>query len=524
MVCEAACPGQRRRCSAVLRELDYTPGDVAGPDHSRRLGLAETLAGVGLDHLEPTEGVAAASAPGESLAGLRLDHFVIEEPLGRGGMGSVHVARDTSLDRRVAIKMLHGDLGRALQEKRLLLEARVQARLNHPNVAHIYFIGRRPGPSPEEPGPLYLAMELVDGESLDAGVERGERMGAEEARQAMLQVARGLRAARRAGIVHRDIKPSNLICDAEGVIKVVDFGLAQPVEGGVAHVAEEGIAGSPLYMAPEQIRGEGVDHRSDMYALGASFFHLLAGHPPFDGATAVALLTQHLNEAPPSLQRAAPAVPRALAEVVDRLLAKDPSRRFEDYDGLIAALEAAAPEQTTSAGFWIRAAGTGIDLLLAGAFIALLGWLGGIVHLLHVTIAHAYGGQTLAKYLLRIQVRQVDGSPLGLWRSTARTTMALWMPLVAAVTILISEGLPELQSAIEQLRFGEMAELQTFVVAMAVGHGLLSLLYGGGLVLAAFHPQKRALHDLVVGSVVLYQLAPQPVPVIGRGNYTGGGA
>lgn len=494
---------------------------VPGPDDSSRLGLAETLAGVALEDVE-----AAAAAPGaeDALAGTRLDHFVLEHPLGRGGMGSVYVGRDTSLDRRVAIKMLREDLGRAVQEKRLLLEARTQARLNHPNVAHIYFIGRRPGPSPEEPGPLYLAMELVEGESLDAPVERGVRMDPEEARDAMLQVARGLRAARRAGIVHRDIKPSNLIRDAEGVIKVVDFGLAQPVEGGMAAAAEEGIAGSPLYMAPEQVRGDPVDHRSDMYAVGAAFFHLLAGRPPFDAESAVDLLSQRLTRPAPSLSEVAPHVPRALAAVVDRLLQQDPARRYEDYDRLIEALDDAAPAQTTYAGFWIRAAGTGIDLLLAGVLIALLGWAGGLLHLVHLTVGHAYGGQTLAKYLLRIQVRQPDGSKLGLWRAAVRTTMSLWMPLSVFTTILVSEGLVELQGAIEQLRPGEMAELQSFVVAMAVGHGLLSLLYGGGLVLAAFHPQKRALHDLVVGSVVLYQLAPQPVPVIGRANYTGGGA
>jgi tRNA A-37 threonylcarbamoyl transferase component Bud32/uncharacterized RDD family membrane protein YckC len=502
--------------------LAYTRGSVAKSEQSRRLALAETLAGVGLDDLEATESRAAPPLD-DALAGTRLDHFVLEEPLGRGGMGAVYVARDTSLDRRVAIKMLREDLGRALQEKRLLLEARTQARLNHPNVAHIYFIGRRPGSSPEEPGPLYLAMELVDGESLDAVLERGGRMDPEEARQAMLQVARGLRAARRAGIVHRDIKPSNLILDGEGVIKVVDFGLAQPVEGGMAAVAEEGIAGSPLYMAPEQVRGDAVDHRSDMYALGAAFFHLLSGRPPFEGQSAVDLLSQHLTAPPPRLRQVAPHVPRPLTSVVDRLLRKDAAQRFEDYDRLIEALEEAAPAQTTFAGFWIRAAGTGIDLLLAGVFVAVLGWFGGVLHLLHVTVGHAYGGQTLAKYLLRIQVRQPDASPLGLWKSAVRTTMSLWMPLSVAVTILVSQGLVELQSVIEQLRPSQMGELQSFVVAMAVGHGLLSLLYGGGLVLAAFHPQKRALHDLVVGSVVLYQLAPQPMPVIGRANYTGGG-
>lgn len=446
----------------------------------------------------------------DPLVGTHLDHFTLESPLGRGGMGSVYVAHDTSLDRRVAIKMLRGDLSQAETEKRLLLEARVQARLNHPNVVHIYFIGRRPGPTPDEPGPLYLAMELVTGETLDALLERGGRLHPEDARQAMMQVARGLRAARRAGIIHRDVKPSNLIRDEEGTIKVADFGLARPLESDVAHAAEEGIAGSPLYMAPDQIQGQKVDHRTDMYSLGATFFHLTTGRPPYEGDSAVELLSQHLQAPTPSVQRAAPHVPAPLARIIERLMAKDPADRFDDYDQLLASLEEAAPEQTTHAGFWIRAAGVMIDTFLAGLLIALTGWFGAVLHLAHVTVGHAYGGQTFAKYLLRIQVRRLDGSALGLPRSFGRTLLALWMPLIAAVTILLSQGLPELESTIEQLRPSQMGELQQLVVAMAISHGFLSLLYGAGLGLAAFHPEKRALHDMVVGSVVTYRLATPP--------------
>ncbi|MFW6051274.1 MAG: protein kinase domain-containing protein [Myxococcota bacterium] len=472
-------------------------------DDSERLALAETLVGVGLEDLE---GSAKKTEDADPLVGTRLDHFVLERPLGQGGMGSVYVAHDTSLDRRVAIKMLRGDLDRLDQEKRLLFEARAQARLNHPNVVHIYFIGRRPGASPDEPGPLYLAMEWVEGQALDRVLEAGGRLSAEHARQAMLQVARGLRAARRAGIIHRDVKPSNLIQDAEGILKVADFGLARPVEGDVAHAAEEGIAGSPLYMAPEQVRGQGLDHRADMYSLGATFFHLITGRPPYEGESAVELLTQHLQAPPPSVQRAAPDVPRALARIVERLMAKSPGDRFDDYDQLIAALEEAAPEQTTYAGFWIRAAGTTLDLFVAALLIAFTGWFGAVLHLLHVTVGHAYGGQTFAKYLLRIHVRRLDGSALGIGRSAGRTLLALWMPLVAAATILLSQGLPQLQSTIEQLRPAQMGELQQLVVAMAISHGFLSLLYAAGLGLAAFHPEKRAAHDLLVGSVVTYRL------------------
>ncbi|HEY8431261.1 MAG TPA: serine/threonine-protein kinase, partial [Sandaracinaceae bacterium] len=164
--------------------------------------LAKTLA------LGERDAAAAAAAPEEGLVGTTLDHFVIEALLGQGGMGEVYAARDTSLDRPVAIKVLRGDVTRQPgMIDRFLREARSQARLSHPNIVAIHYIGRRPGPTGEDS--LYFAMERVTGGDLEAILRRGETMPPEEARQAMIQVAQGLRAAHRAGVIHRDIKPSN---------------------------------------------------------------------------------------------------------------------------------------------------------------------------------------------------------------------------------------------------------------------------------------------------------------------------
>jgi len=442
----------------------------------------------------------------EALVGKRIDHFKIESVLGKGGMGAVYIAHDLSLDRRVALKMLRGALAKPDHEGRLMREARAQAKLTHSNVVGIYYIGRAPSVEPGTPGPLYLAMEYVEGEPLDAITERGDRMHSEEARIAMLQVARALRAAKRAGIIHRDIKPSNLLRGKDGVVKIADFGLAKPVEADVRITQEGAFVGSPLYMSPEQGSDEPLDHRSDMYSLGATFYHLLAGHPPFGGSSPLKVISAHLTKAPPPLAEAAPDVPPALRAVIMKLLSKDADDRYDDYDDLIDALVAAAPDATHYGGFWIRTAAVVVDVLGVGALIALLGWPGMIVHLLLVTAGTALRGQTLGKYLFHLKVTTQSGEKLTWGRAFARTIFSLWMPIVVGLLIFTTHGFDAVITTIEQLRIGELERMQSVIVAMAVSNGFLTLLYAAGLVFAAFHRQKRAMHDLLVGSVVTYQL------------------
>lgn len=464
------------------------------------VGLADTIASV-----DSVTGLSSVPPPGAeevSLVGAALDHFVVERPLGAGGMGAVYVAQDVSLDRRVAIKVLRGALEDAEHEERLLREARAQAMLNHPNVVQIHYIGRRSVGG--EPGSLFLAMELIDGEPLDAILARHERIGPEEARVLMLQIARGLRAARRAGIIHRDVKPSNLIRDWDGTVKIADFGLAKPVDGDVAITQEGSFVGSPLYMSPEQGGGDPVDHRSDMYSLGATMFHLLSGEPAFDGSSPLKVITSHMTKPIPKLPDEIPAKLRA---IVRRLLAKERGDRYDDYDDLIEALQAAAPERTAHAGFWIRAAAVGIDTFIAAIFIAVLGWYGVLVHLAHITVGHALRGQTLAKYLVRLRVTRKDGTALGWGRSFARMILALWLPIFVGLLTVVTAGVTELADVIERIKPSEMAELQDIIVAVAISNGFLSLVFGAGLVLAAFHPDKRAMHDLVCDTVVTYKMS-----------------
>jgi len=441
-----------------------------------------------------------------SLQGRSLDHFRVGARLGQGATGTVYEARDESLGRDVALKVLRSDmLDRPRHAERFLREARVQARLNHPNIVPIYYIGQRT----EQPsGGLYFAMGLIRGESLAARVDRGERIDPEHGRRLMIQVADGLRAASRAGIIHRDVKPSNLILDEDGNVQIVDFGLAKPLttDEDVAITADGAVVGSPLYMSPEQGRGENVDQRADMYSLGATFYHLLAGRPPFEGLTGLAVAAQHITDDPVPLRRVAPNVPEKLARIVDRLLRKNPRKRFDDYDALIEALRAAAPGRPEYAGFWTRGAAIGIDSLIAGILIALIGWPGLVLHLVYLTLVHAYLGQTLGKYLLRIRVHLRDGSRLGLFRSVARTVTALWAPAIVCALMFYTHGGPALGDAIEELQPQQAERMRDVLTAVIISNIAIATLFFAGLLMAAFVPRKRAIHDLLVGSYVTYNL------------------
>ncbi len=453
----------------------------------------------------------AASRDGspEHWVGARFDHFDVEAPLGRGGMGDVYRGHDRSLDRRVAIKVLPDEY--ADQQElydRFVREARAQAMLNSAHVAHIYYIGRTPPRRQGHGGSLFFAMELVEGGALEDVLERGETLEPERARRSMIQVARGLQAAQGAGIVHRDIKPSNLLLDKNGDIKIADFGVAKPIRGDQdSKITQEGaVVGSPLYMAPEQAKGDTVDHRADMYALGCTFYHLLTGSPPFSGPTPLVVVSKHLTEKPRPVLEANPRLPRALAKIVDRLLEKNPAARFASYDDLIAALEAAAPEAIRHGGFWTRGAAVAVDVVIATTVIGVIGWPGLVLHLLYVTLAHAWRGQTLGKYLMNLQVRRPGGGRLTMGRSLARTVTSMWLPFLIGAAILVTEGKIGLKTSIEQIQLQDVDAFKGLLYAIALGNALLSLLYLIGLGLAAFHPDKRAAHDLVVGSEVVYRL------------------
>ena len=449
------------------------------------------------------------SAPPPSVdkwIGKRVDHFQIESLLGRGGMGAVYLAHDTSLDRMVAIKMIPDELaGQAELEERFVREARAQAKLSSPNVVQIYYVGHA---AHGDKRVLYFAMERIPGESLEGLLDRGEKLEPEDARKLMIEAAHGLSDAQGAGIVHRDVKPSNLLrVGPMGTLKIADFGLAKPTRDvGQNSITKKGaMLGTPLYISPEQAQGQTVDFATDMYSLGCTFFHLLTGSPPYEGNGAIMILASHLNAPVASVLAKAPNVPHRLAAIVERLMAKKPEDRFASYDDLLAALEAAAPDAVEYAGFWTRAAASLVNLGIAALLVALFGWVGVVVHLLHITIGHAYWGLSVGKYLMRIRVLRMNGQLMGLRRSIVRTVLSLWQPLGSGAFLSMTHGKADLLRIVETMQPSAYDQFKEIAIAFAVAHFFTTGLYLTGLMLAAFHPQKQALHDILVRTVVVYR-------------------
>jgi hypothetical protein len=258
-----------------------------------------------------------------------FDHFELRETLGTGGMGTVYKARDTQLDRDVALKLLRKDLGPEYANQ-LQQEARITASVNHPHVVQVFSFGR-------DHDQYYLVMELVDRGTLDDLIAEQKKLPETDVLRTGIEVARGLRAAYRKGLIHRDVKPANILFNEEGMAKISDFGLAGIVE---PHAQTSGaIWGTPYYIAPERLNNQPEDFRSDIYSLGATLFHAVAGRPPFDGETMSASDLRALKNNPLKLKDVAPEVSRPTASVIATMIAPDPRLRFASHDALILALK-----------------------------------------------------------------------------------------------------------------------------------------------------------------------------------------
>ena len=293
----------------------------------------------------PEEQTAAGGDGGEPLDGRRLGPYRIIRKLGEGGMGMVHLAEDPRLGRRVAIKVLPPPFTRDEdRRRRLRREARAAASLAHPGIATVYALE-------EFDGALCIVSEYVPGETLRQELAGGPLPPADLLDTAVA-VARALAAAHEGHVLHRDLKPENVIRTADagtgnGGVKLVDFGLArfddpQAAAASATRLTAPGaMLGTPGYMAPEQIRGEDVDGRTDVFAFGVLLFELASGRHPFSGSTSVSTVARVLESPPPDLRRLAPACPPALATVIDRCLRKDPAERYGAARELVDDLERA---------------------------------------------------------------------------------------------------------------------------------------------------------------------------------------
>jgi len=269
--------------------------------------------------------------------------YRLERELGRGGMGVVFLATDTTLDRRVAVKAIHPELAshRAIAQ-RFLSEARTVARLRHPNIVTVHAAG-------SSDDLIYYVMDEVAGESLRQRLSRDRRLDPAQVARIVTDLAAALDAAGRAGVVHRDVKPENVLLDAAtGRAMLADFGIARAMapEGGEPTTGQGVAVGTPSYMSPEQAAGEDVDQRSDLYALGVVAYEMLAGHPPFQGPSRV-VVSKHIAEPPRPIGRLRPDCPRPLADAVMRLLEKAPAERWQTGEELREAIAGGRPEPSS---------------------------------------------------------------------------------------------------------------------------------------------------------------------------------
>ena len=431
----------------------------------------------------------------EGLAGTQLQHFALVRLLGRGGMGAVYYGTDLSLDRPVAIKVLALDV--ALDPEiveRFVLEARAQARLRHPNVAQIFFIG-------QDRGFHFFVMEYLEGPGLDALLAKGSPLRVADALDYTVAAARGLRAALAHGFIHRDVKPSNLMLDNEAGIKILDFGLVKSMHGDAQLTHDGAIIGSPLYISPEQGRGQVADHRSDIYSLGCTLFHMLCGRPPFRGPSPVGIITMHVTDRVPAIRDLNAQVPKSVVRIVERMMAKKPDDRYGDYDELIAALEAARAPHRELGGMGARGIALGIDmiLLLVAAYFLRLWALP--LALGYFVLCHWLLGQTAGKWLLGIRVESVTGGRITGKAALIRFAAFAWGPL--AWTLLAA--LVYTLHSDDRVSF-QLSDLRLSQLAVPIGYITLATIilvgYLAGFLLVAFHPKRQALHDLLAKTVV----------------------
>jgi serine/threonine protein kinase/WD40 repeat protein len=279
---------------------------------------------------------ATNAVPSDPRLGTTLGKYRFLRRLGEGGMGVVYEAVDSLLSRKVALKLLPNAVANDPEVlRRFLQEARAAARLSHPNVVGIHEIDQKDGT-------YFLAMELVSGGSVEQQLTRNGPYSWPEAARVIADACRGLAAAHTAGVIHRDIKPANLMRASDGSVKLADFGLAKAV-GRVANgmTGDGTVVGTPNYMSPEQCRAEPVDHRSDIYSLGATLYTLLTGQPPYPADQPLQTMFAHCSSPVPDVRQVVPTLPASCAAVIAKAMQKEPLQRYPSADAMLIDLAAA---------------------------------------------------------------------------------------------------------------------------------------------------------------------------------------
>jgi eukaryotic-like serine/threonine-protein kinase len=452
--------------------------------------------------------------------GEQLGHYQIVRRLGSGGMGAVFEADDLENGRRVALKVLSQALDAPAARERFFREGRLAASLNHPN--SVYVFGTE-----EIGGTPVIAMELVPGGTLEDYVRAHGPMSTAEAVDAVLDIIAGLEAAQRVGILHRDVKPSNCFREANGTVKIGDFGLSisTGVRAEPALTASGSFLGTPAFCPPEQLRGEELNARSDMYSVGATLFYLLTGRTPFEGKGVVALIAAVLEQPAPSPRKLRPGIPKGLAKIVLRCLEKQPGERFKNYRELAQALTPYSSMAPTPATLGLRFLAGALDVVLLGvltmtlllpffgnplSFLNLiyqqparaLAWMlaGFTLSILYYSLLEGIGGATLGKVLCGLRVAGPDRNPPGVAKAALRALIYVVAPV--APYWLVYGSNPR--------AFFSLSTTSQFLMSFSF-YLMLGLLFSTVRRRNGF----AALHDLATHTRVLSRAALQARPVLG---------
>ena len=420
--------------------------------------------------------LAQGHLPGE------FGHYRIVRLLGKGGMGEVYEAEDLENGRRVALKILSQAMTKPVDKARFLREGRLAASISHPHCVYVY--------STEEiQGTPVIAMERVPGGTLKDRVKAKGPLGVTEAVDAIQQVISGLEAAAAAGILHRDVKPSNCFIESDSQVKIGDFGLSistlardetQLTAGGT-------ILGTPAFASPEQLRGDELDVRSDIYSVGATLYYLLCGRAPFEEANVIRLVTTILEQTPPSPRELRPQVPKGLAAVVMRCLAKKRDDRFPTYASLTRALQVFGSTATTPATLGLRVLAGVIDSLALGIVMspltilsvsralnspAELHILSVLAQILYFSVLEGFWSASLGKAVCGLRVvgpeRQAPGVSRALLRASVFSFVTFFPGLILPPLLV--------PRVLESARQGGSTWI-LLAVSQSLYYGLLALLF-----------------------------------------------
>jgi hypothetical protein len=382
--------------------------------------------------------------------GEQFGHYSIIRLLGVGGMGAVYEAQDLESGRRVALKVLSHTLDSPAARERFFREGRLAASINHPNSVYIF--------GTEEIGGIpVITMELVSGGTLQDRVRARGPLPIGEAVDSVLQLIEGLGAAQRLGILHRDIKPSNCYVGEGGAVKIGDFGLSisTALRTEPALTATGAFLGTPAFCSPEQLRGDELNARSDMYSVGVTLYYLLAGRTPFESGNMVQLLATVLEQRPPSPRKFRPVIPKGLAKVILRCLEKQAGERFRSYADLARALSPYASTAPTPATLGLRFVAGVVDMTLVGSLAMVLnllafgslmafmdeamkrspkmvawmiGWL--CITILYYALLEGLWGAGAGKLLCGLRVAGPERNPPGVLRAGLRVLVYLVPPML----------------------------------------------------------------------------------------------